>query len=246
MYNLRDTFPYLMATYYYNHRNPNCPIHVTPETLVVTPHTFKKNAPTWEEASVNYFYDNVPKDKPVNIVDIGAQSGLYSLYAKYLPKSQFYSFEPFSQTYQLLNDNIRLNGITNVKTYNIGLSNVKGECVLNTSKTHNGLHTLGSNPLRFSDIVPVTIRVDTIDNMFYENDIPVDFIKIDTEGWEYFILQGGEKTIQKYKPFIQMECSKTNMKQSNVNMDEFERYILDTMGYKKKHMISEELYLIPK
>ena len=235
-----------MATYYYNHRNPNCPIHVTAETLSLTPHTFKKNGPTWEEASVNYFYDNVPTDKPVNIVDIGAQSGLYSLYAKYLPKSQFYSFEPFSQTYQLLNDNIRLNGITNVKTYNIGLSNVKGEYVLNTSKSHNGLHTLASNPLRFSDIVPVTIRVDTIDNIFYENDIPVDFIKIDTEGWEYYILQGGEKTIQKYRPFIQMECSKTNMKQSNVNMDEFERYILDTMGYKKKQMISEELFLVPK
>ena len=65
-----------MATYYYNHRNPKCPIHVTAETLVVTPHTFKKNAPTWEEASVNYFYDNVPTDKPVNILDVGAQSGL--------------------------------------------------------------------------------------------------------------------------------------------------------------------------
>ncbi len=235
-----------MATYYYNHRNLKCPISVTAETLSLTPHTFKKNGPTWEEASVNYFYDNVPSDKAVNIVDIGAQSGLYSLYAKYLPESQFYSFEPFPESYKVLNDNIRLNGITNVKTYNIGLSNCKGECVLNTSKSHNGLHTLGTNPLRFTDIVPVKISVDTIDNIFYENDIRVDFIKIDTEGWEYFILQGGEKTIQKYKPFIQMECSITNMRQCNVNMDEFERYILDTMGYKKKQMISEELYLVPK
>lgn len=235
-----------MATYYYNHRNPKYPISVTAETLSLTPHTFKKDQPTWEEASVNYFYDNVPTDKEVHIIDIGAQSGLYSLYAKYLPKSQFYSFEPFPIAYQLLNDNIRLNGITNVTTYNIGLSNCKGECVLNTSKSHNGLHTLGTNPLRFTDIDPVTIRVDTIDNIFYENDIPVDFIKIDTEGWEYFILQGGEKTIQKYKPHIQIEWNKINMKQCNVNIDEFERYILDTMGYKKKQMISEELFLVPK
>jgi FkbM family methyltransferase len=235
-----------MATYYYNHRNPNFPISVTNETLIVTPHTFKKNQPTWEETSINYFYDNVPTDKAVNIVDIGAQSGLYSLYAKYLPKSQFYSFEPFPESYKVLNDNIQLNGIMNVKTYNIGLSNYKGECVLNTSKSHNGLHTLGSKPLRFTDIVPMKINVDTLDNLFYENDIPVDFIKIDTEGWEYFILQGGEKTIQKYKPFIQMECSKTNMKQCNVDVSEFERYIIDTMGYKKKKMVSEELFLIPK
>jgi FkbM family methyltransferase len=235
-----------MATYYYNHRNPKCPIHVTAETLVVTPHTFKKNAPTWEEASVNYFYDNVPTDKPVNILDVGAQSGLYSLYAKYLPQSQFYSFEPFPKAYQLLNDNITLNGITNVKTYNIGLSKCKGECILNTSNTHNGLHTLGSKPLRFTDVVPVKIRVDTIDNIFYENDIPVDFIKIDTEGWEYFILQGGEKTIQKYKPLIQIEWNNVNMKQCNVDVNEFMIYIEHKMGYTKKQKISEELYLVPK
>jgi len=235
-----------MATYYYNHRNPNCPIHITDETLNITPHSFQRNTTTWEEESINYFYDNVPLDKCVNILDIGAQSGLYSLYAKYLPKSQFYSFEPFPDTYKLLNDNIALNGITNVKTYNIGISNYKGECVLNTSKTHNGLHTLGSNPLRFADVVPVKINVDTIDNLFYENDIPVDFIKIDTEGWEYFILQGGEKTIQKYKPHIQIEWNKINMKQCNVDIDEFGRYIENKMGYTKKQMISEELFLVPK
>jgi FkbM family methyltransferase len=235
-----------MAEYYYNHRNPNCLIRITDETLRITPETFKKNQPMWEEESINYFYDNVPLDKAVNILDIGAQTGLYTLYAKYLPKSQFYAFEPFPDTYKVLNDNIELNGITNVNTYNVGISNSKGECVLNTSKSHNGLHTLGSNPLRFTDVVPVKINVDTIDNLFYENDIPVDFIKIDTEGWEYFILQGGEKTIQKYKPFIQIEWSVVNMKQSNVDIHEFHRYIVDEMGYVVKKLISEELFLVPK
>ncbi len=235
-----------MAEYYYNHRNPNCLIHITDETLKITPHTFQKNQSMWEEESINYFYDNVPPDKCVNILDIGAQTGLYTLYAKYLPKSQFYAFEPFPDTYKVLNDNIALNGITNVKPYNIGISNYKGECVLNTSKSHNGLHTLGSNPLRFTDVVPVKINVDTIDNLFYENDIPVDFIKIDTEGWEYFILQGGEKTIQKYKPFIQIEWSEVNMKQCNVDAHEFQKYITDKMGYTKKAFISEELFLVPK
>lgn len=235
-----------MATYYYNHKNPNYPISITNETLRITPQTFTSKTSRWEEASVDYFFDNVPTDKPVSIVDIGAQSGLYSLYAKYLPQSTFHSFEPFPQTYRLLNDNIMLNGITNVKTYNLGISNYTGECVLNTSKSHNGLHTLSSTPLRFQDIVPLKIKVDTIDNLFYENNIPVDFIKIDTEGWEYYILQGAKNTIQKYKPFIQIEWNETNMKQCNVDNREFGRYIEDTMGYKKKHIISEELFLVSK
>ena len=234
-----------MATYYYNHKSVNFPIHVTEETLKVTPHTFHRNATMWEESSINYFYDNVPSDKEINILDIGAQSGLYTLYAKYLPNSRFYAFEPFPETFKLLNDNIALNNINNVLTYNIGISNYKGEAILNTSISHNGLHTLGNNPLRFNDVKPVTISVDTIDNIFYNNNIPIDFIKIDTEGWEYFILKGGEKTIQKYKPFIQMEWCEVNMKQCGVDISELKKYINNDMGYKVKHIISEELFLVP-
>jgi hypothetical protein len=87
--------------------------------------------------------------------------------------------------------------------------------------------------------------VEPLDTIFYDNNIPVDFIKIDTEGWEYFILQGGEKTIQKYKPMIQLEWNNDNMKQCNVNVSEFIAYI-DTIGYKKRNMIGENLIIVPK
>lgn len=234
-----------MATYYYNHKNVNFPISVTEETLMMTPHSFFKNETTWEESSINYFYDNVPVDKEATILDIGAQSGLYTLYAKYLPKCKFHAFEPFPDTYKLLNDNIVLNGIKNATTYNIGLSDCKGETTLNTSLSHNGLHTLGSSPLRFNDVNPIKISVDTIDNIFYKNDISVDFIKMDTEGWEYFILKGGEKTIQKHKPFIQIEWNEINMRQCGVDILEFTKYIEHDMGYKIKNLIAEELFLVP-
>lgn len=233
-----------MATYYYNHRNPKFPVYVTDETLKLTPHTFTKNRPVWEEKSIDYFYDNIPSDKPITVVDIGAQTGLYTLYAKHLPQSTFYSFEPFLQSYNVLNDNIALNKITNVKTYNIGISNYKGETILNTSKSHNGLHTIGSKPTRFRDIAPITINVDTLDNLFYEKDISVDFMKIDTEGWEYYILEGGKKTIEKYKPMIQLEWNKENMAQCNVNIYRFQKYIENVLGYTKKNMIAEELFIV--
>ena len=233
-----------MATFYYN-RDPKYPINVTEDTLRVTPHTFNRNSSMWEEISIEYFYDNVPRDKPVNIVDIGAQSGLYTLFAKYLPMSNFYAFEPFADTFKLLNDNIEFNKITNVKTYNMGISNVKGDAILNTSISHNGLHTIGSHPIRFNDVLPVKITVDTLDNLFYETDTPVHFIKIDTEGWEYFILQGGEKTIKKYKPFIQIEWCEPNMAQCNVNMHDFNRYIVEQLEYKIDTKIDEELFLRP-
>ena len=84
--------------------------------------------------------------------------------------------------------------------------------------------------------------LDTLDNIFYDHDICVDYIKIDTEGHEYFILQGGEKTIKKYRPMIQLEYNEINMQQCNVLPNELNNLIHD-LGYKKIEMISEELYI---
>jgi FkbM family methyltransferase len=231
-----------MSTYYY-FQDKDYPVLLSQDTLEKTPVSFS-NGIMWEEESIKYFYDCVPVDKKVNILDIGAQSGLYSLYAKFLPLATFYAFEPFIPTFDLLNENIQLNNITNIHTYNLGLSNKKENTVLNTSLSHNGLHTLG-NPLRFSDVLDIEIEVDTIDNLFFDRDIPLDFIKIDTEGWEYFILKGGEKTIKKYKPMIQLEWVDINMKQCNVSEAMLNLYI-DEIGYMKQNFTNEELIIIPK
>ena len=232
-----------MSYKYYYFNNKNYPILVTKKTVDVTPYTFQRNGQMWENKSLHQFFSCID-NKPYNIIDIGAQSGLYSLFAKYLKNSIFYSFEPFIDTFNCLNDNLKLNNITNVKTYNIGLSDNKGTYILNTSKEHNGLHTMGTNPIRFNDIKPITINVDTIDECFYNKNIPVHFIKIDTEGWEYNILKGGENTIKKYKPIIQLEWNITNMKQCNI----VETDLLDLLnkyGYYEKFMVEEEKLFFP-
>ena len=47
-------------------------------------------------------------------------------------------------------------------------------------------------------------KLDSFENFF--NGQQIDFIKIDTEGFEYEVLKGAEKIIKKHKPkFIQME-----------------------------------------
>ena len=138
-----------------------------------------------------------------------------------------------------LKENIKLNNITNVTTYDFGVSDKCGESVLNTSKGHNGLHTMGANPLRFNDVVPISIKTITIDSL----NIDPDFIKIDTEGWEYNILKGAEKTIKRCKPLMQIEWNETNMAQCNVNPTEVKDYVT-SLGYVPVSKIDEELILI--
>ena len=230
--------------YYFNHKN--YPIDVTNDTLKITPYTFLVSGEMYENESIKTFYSFIDNKKNYNIIDIGAQSGLYSLYAKYLPLSTFYSFEPFPETYKLLNDNLLLNDIKNVKTFNLGLSNKSGNAILNTSISHNGLHTLGENPSRFNDIKKIEINIDTIDNLFYDKNIDVDFIKIDTEGYEYYILQGALKTIKKCNPIIQIEWYELNMKQCNVNPVVFMNFIDNILNYKIIKKTNDELIISKK
>jgi len=224
--------------------NDNENILITTKTVDYGNSSFKKNTVIWEKESLSYFFNLIDKNKKVNIVDIGANVGLYSLYAKHLPNSQFYSYEPFNFTYNLLNDNIKLNNISNIKTYNIGLSDNKGKTILNVCLSQDGLNTMGKIPLRFNDINPVEVEIDTLDNIFYNNNIAVDFIKIDTEGYEYYILKGGEKTIKKYKPTIQLEFCVTNMHQCNITPKQLHNYITE-LGYTIHNLIGEELIIVP-
>lgn len=183
-----------MRTYYYF--NENFPIKVTDDTVKYTPYTFQPNNKIWEIESIFQFFSHINPHKEYNIADVGAQSGSYSLFAKYLPKAHFYSFEPFEQSFNLLNENIKLNDIHNVITHNVALSNNIGTSTLNTSMSHNGFHTLGEKPLRFTDINPIQIKTELLDSYFYDVDKNLDYLKIDTEGWEYNILKGGQKPLK--------------------------------------------------
>jgi len=230
-----------MDYYYFNDKR--YPIKVTTETTIITGLTFQSNGTLWENDSIKQFFNEIPNEK-VNIVDIGAQSGLYTLYAKYLPKAHIYSYEPFSTTFKLLNDNILLNNISNVTTINKAISDKIGTAILSVCDDHNGLHTLESYPLRFNNKTSLSVECTTLDAEFYDKEIPIHYIKIDTEGWEYYILLGGIKTIKKYKPVIQLEWNLTNMEQCNVIPEEMAN-LLKKLGYIESSMADGEKLFIP-
>jgi hypothetical protein len=100
-----------MSLEYYYFDNISYPIKVTTETTNIAHYTFPKGGKMWETKSIQQFFNVIPKEDTINIVDIGAQVGLYSLFAKFLPKSTFYAFEPFPATFKELNENIKLNNI---------------------------------------------------------------------------------------------------------------------------------------
>jgi FkbM family methyltransferase len=59
-----------------------------------------------------------------------------------------------------------------------------------------------------NDIPAFDMKVTTLDAYVRKNDIPsVDFIKLDVDGYEQRVLQGGRETIERDKPPIYIEIS---------------------------------------
>jgi FkbM family methyltransferase len=216
------------------------PIFVTSETVAKTHHTFDPVAGIWEPESIHYFYSLVSKkhhDSNAVIVDVGAQSGLYTLYARFLPHCRFYAFEPFVDTYALLLDNLQVNGIENVKAYPYALGS-KQETKLLHVPEHLGLNTFGDTPKRFTEWKDVAVDVKRLDDIL-SDETSFDYMKCDTEGWELHVLKGAEESIRKWKPELFLEVNPHNLQQCSLKKEDLYEY-LHSLGYKEKIIMNTE------
>src|SRR5690606_31680053 len=117
---------------------------------------------------------------------------------------QVYAFEPVPEIFAVLERNIAQNGIGNVRAFNFALSDENGESTLYLDRKGN----LGASSFDRRDgaveEVTVTRRVgDEVGDSLGRTRL--DFIKIDVEAHEVFVLRGLMKTLEKFRPYIVME-----------------------------------------
>lgn len=134
--------------------------------------------------------------------DIGANVGLYSLYAA-KRSCKVYAFEPASNNYSSLLKNIEINKL-NVDSYGIGLSNKEKISILNLVSTIEGdsQHNLNKNQKIYSR--KFNIRqgtfITSLDDLIYKHHFPIpNHIKIDVDGHEKEILLGAKKILKSKK-----------------------------------------------
>ena len=132
------------------------------------------------------------------VLDVGAHYGFYSLLASCLVgvKGCVLAFEPHLHNYRRLAANLRLNGIKNVKAFNLALGEFNGRAKLYTDGESGAYSTFFKRGARYQKVRMV--RLDTVaTQMGLEK---LDLIKIDIEGAELSVLEGARETIQKFKP----------------------------------------------
>lgn len=144
----------------------------------------------YEQTTTNLFLENV---KTGNIVlDIGANNGYYSLLAskKIGKQGQVYAFEPDKNNLVLLRKNILLNKISNIKVFDVAVSDKIGTVQFSSDSIHTGKSTIILDNKGNNQIVKC-VALDT----FFKK-IKIDTIIMDIEGAEFLALKGAKKTFK--------------------------------------------------
>lgn len=143
-------------------------------------------------------------------VDIGANVGMYTIYAGGIRGAQVYAFEPEALNYAELNKNIYLNGLHGqILAYCMALSNENKVDRLLLGGFAEGLshHDFAENTWQQDkDFGPLKTAKDqrvqqgaiaySLDALVEGNFIPVPkFIKIDVDGLEYKVVEGCWRTL---------------------------------------------------
>jgi FkbM family methyltransferase len=146
--------------------------------------------------------------KSMVIIDIGANTGIYSLVAKAThPAAEVYAFEPVKRVYSKLVDNNRLNGY-DVACHELAVSNVDGQALIyDTTDDHILSVTLNKN-LHHPEttVIPTLVRTVRLSSLIEKNEMKkIDLIKIDVETHEPEVLEGLGPYLSRDKPAILIE-----------------------------------------
>jgi FkbM family methyltransferase len=186
------------------------------------------------------FIKDIPSD--AIFIDVGANQGCTSILAsKVLNKNNkktgiVLAYEPSKSIYELLLKNIALNKCDNIYTYNKAISAYDTELYLDENNIENSGASHISNV--GSKILGGPIKIDQVRNLSYSKNI---YVKIDTEGYEMFVLKGIKELFEKklIRKLV-IEISDINLKKYSSNSKEIYSFLNEydykpTIGPKEGH-----------
>lgn len=169
------------------------------------------------------------------LVDVGANVGMYTVWAAKTQGVHVYAFEPESQNFALLNRNIFLNQLGSlVKAYCLAMSDVAGLSQLHLSQFIAGgsCHSLGEQvDFKHDPARPVYSQgcvSARLDDLVASGMVPEpDHIKIDVDGFEPKVVAGARRIIAGNK-------LRSLLIEVNQNLADHQQMVaeLNTLGYR--------------
>jgi len=170
------------------------------------------------------------------VIDIGANDGAFGQFiARYFNATSVYAFEPLPSCIPEIEK--RFSNISNLKIFNVALSNYTGSETLYLNS-----YAPASSLLRVSDISkkefpqtvgerPITVKVAQVDDIIDANSLIKNiFIKIDIQGMEDRVINGGKNVFSAAKCIL-VEMSFVPMYEGQPLFEEVHTLLVD-LGYR--------------
>jgi len=146
-----------------------------------------------------------PDYYPKVVFDVGANIGqTVSKWSRFFPKAQYYCFEPVRATMETLKKNTAR--LKNVRYYQcaLGAEKSQAEIALFDDSSLNSF----INPMKETGKEKEVVQIDTLDGICQSEGINfIDFLKIDTEGFDIEVLKGATSMLKDSRiTFIQVEA----------------------------------------
>ena len=164
--------------------------------------TLRKSSDFYEAATLQKWTPILRETETV--FDIGANLGNHCVYwALHLRPKKIYAFEPLEENFALLQSNAARSAPEIIEPQRMALGDHQGTVTVSCQQEGNlGGTSFAYSQERAADGVPAA----TADAFAAEHHIEkVDFVKIDTEGFELHVLQGMEHLLRRDKPAVWVE-----------------------------------------
>ena len=182
-------------------------------------------------------------------IDVGANIGLFTLIGAGAvgPQGKVYALEPTSVTYGRLVHNVNHNRFHNVECVQAALSDKDEERLMTTSI--DGFYAWNSlgHPTAGGRFAEEAIRCYKWDTFADHHGLTgrVALMKIDIEGWEYYMLQGAQATFQRADaPDLLVEFTEVNARAAGVSGAAVYDLLL-TLGYQLYRIAPNQKRLYP-
>ena len=141
------------------------------------------------------------------VLDIGANIGCTSILFGQRAR-RVVAFEPSPSTFAFLRTNVTRSGLANVELRNHALGATPGRSQLTFAETNRAGGFVSPGTPTSVGHVTEEISVMRLDDVVASLSLDaIDLIKIDVEGFELSVLEGGRATIGRFQPIVALELN---------------------------------------
>jgi FkbM family methyltransferase len=176
--------------------------------------------------------NKLPGLRVKTVFDVGANVGQSARrYVRHFPSARIFCFEPVKSTFAILRDNTA--GLGNIQIHNIAMGAAKEKVSIRLQES-----SLVNSLLNRVDTEMITnaavedIEVDMLDDFCARNNITeIDFLKIDTEGFDLNVLLGAQGMLDGRRiSFVQVEAGVSLKNELHVSLEVLKEH-LESKGF---------------